>query len=196
MTIDTHVIAAALPLSATGQDGPDARPTIVLVLGAFADSSSWNGVVKILSDDGYHVLAAANPLRGVAGDAAYVATIVKSVKGPVILVGHSYSGAVISTAAASTGNVKALVYVAAFAPDTGETSLALSGKFPGSTLARALAPPGTWQAVCTTCTSIRPSSRTSSRRMSRPSRRSRWRWPSARSPTWRSPRSRRSRRGS
>lgn len=77
----------------------DVKPTVVLVHGAFADSSSWNGVVKILEKDGYPVIAAANPLRGVASDAQSVASIVKSVKTPVVLVGHSYGGAVISDAA-------------------------------------------------------------------------------------------------
>lgn len=117
------------------------KPTIVLVHGAFADGSSWNGVIRRLEKDGYPVIAAANPLRSVRGDAAVVAGIVSSLKTPVVLVGHSYGGAVISEAAAGKPNVKALVYVAAFAPDVGETGAGLSGKFPGSTLGPALAPP-------------------------------------------------------
>jgi pimeloyl-ACP methyl ester carboxylesterase len=127
--------AFALP-PASAADG---RPTIVLVHGAFAESSSWGGVVDDLTKRGYAVVAAANPLRGVASDAAYVAALTRSIKGPVVLVGHSYGGAVIS-AAAHGGNVRALVYVAAFAPDTGESCLDLTGKFPGSTLPPALAP--------------------------------------------------------
>jgi len=119
----------------------DVKPTVVLVHGAFADSSSWNGVVKILEKDGYPVIAAANPLRGVASDAQSVASIVKSVKTPVVLVGHSYGGAVISDAAYGSQNVKALVYVAAFTPEKGETAAELSGRFPGGTLASALAAP-------------------------------------------------------
>lgn len=118
-----------------------ARPTIVLVHGAFADASSWNGVVKILEADGYPVVAAANPLRSVKGDAEYVGGIVNSIKSPVVLVGHSYGGLVISDAANGHANVKSLVFVAAFAPEAGETGLGLSGKFPGSTLGGTLAPP-------------------------------------------------------
>lgn len=118
-----------------------AHPTIILVHGAFADSSSWNGVVTILERDGYKVIAAPNPLRGVKQDAESVSDIVKSTKGPVVLVGHSYGGSVISEAAKPNSSVKALVYVSAFAPDAGETALGLSGKFPGSTLGSALAPP-------------------------------------------------------
>lgn len=117
------------------------KPTIVLVHGAFADSSSWNGVVKILEKDGYPVVAAANPLRGVKKDAGEVADILASIKSAVVLVGHSYGGSVISEAAEGHANVKALVYVAAFAPDTGETAAQLAGKFPGSTLGPTLGPP-------------------------------------------------------
>jgi pimeloyl-ACP methyl ester carboxylesterase len=111
------------------------------VHGAFADASSWNGVIKILEKDGYPVIAAANPLRSVKGDAAYISGIVKSVKSPVVLVGHSYGGPVISEAAYGLGNVKALVYVAAYAPEAGESAAALTGKFPGSTLVPTLAAP-------------------------------------------------------
>lgn len=117
------------------------KPTVVLVHGAFAESASWNGVVAKLKADGYPVIAAANPLRSVKSDAASVAGVVASVKGPVVLVGHSYGGAVITDAASHAANVKALVYVAAFAPDVGESSLGLTGKFPGSSLPPTLAPP-------------------------------------------------------
>jgi len=117
------------------------KPTVVLVHGAFADASSWNGVVGILEKDGYRVIAAANPLRGVRSDADSVASILSSVQSPVVLVGHSYGGNVISAAANGHANVKALVYVSAFAPDTGETVAGLAGKFPGSTLGPTLAAP-------------------------------------------------------
>jgi pimeloyl-ACP methyl ester carboxylesterase len=137
--------AIALALSATlvgsfAQATPD-RPTIVLVHGAFADASSWNGVIKILESDGYPVVAAANPLRSVQEDAQYVANIVDSIQTPVVLVGHSYGGLVISAAANGHANVKSLVFVAAFAPESGETAVGLSGKFPGSTLGPTLAAP-------------------------------------------------------
>lgn len=133
--------AAAVAAMATGSvAGAQATlPTIVLVHGAFADSSSWNGVVTLLEKDGYTVVAAANPLRGVKSDARYVNDIVRSIETPVILVGHSYGGSVISEVTAP--NVKALVYVAAFAPDEGETAASLSSRFPGSTLGTALAAP-------------------------------------------------------
>ncbi|MET3667170.1 alpha/beta hydrolase [Caulobacter sp. 1776] len=132
--------AIALAFGLTGltaahaQTHASTKPTVVLVHGAFADSSSWDGVIADLTRDGYHVVAAANPLRGVANDAAAVRTVINSIAGPVILVGHSYGGAVISAAADGAGNVKGLVYVAAFAPEVGESIFDLTGKFPGSTL--------------------------------------------------------------
>ncbi|MGF7056183.1 pimeloyl-ACP methyl ester carboxylesterase [Bosea sp. OAE752] len=134
------LVLAAQLVAPMAQAQP-AKPTVVLVHGAFADSSSWNGVIAILERDGYKVVAAANPLRGVRADADAVAGVVKSIEGPVVLVGHSYGGSVISAAAEGRPNVKALVYVAAFAPEAGETALGLTGKFPGSTLGGALAPP-------------------------------------------------------
>lgn len=117
------------------------KPTVVLVHGAFADNSSWNGVIGVLEHDGYRVIAAPDTLRGVRADADVVADVVKSVTGPVVLVGHSYGGSVISEAAEGAANVKALVYVAAFAPEAGETAIGLTGQFPGSTLGPTLAPP-------------------------------------------------------
>ena len=136
-------IVSALSLAGptAAQTPVGSRPTIVLVHGAFADSSSWNGVISSLVKDGYPVVAAAVPLRGVASDAAYISSIVKSIRGPVMLVGHSYGGAVITTAGNGNANVKGLVYVSGFAPDTGESAIDLSGRFPGSTLGGALAPP-------------------------------------------------------
>lgn len=118
-----------------------AKPTIVLVHGAFAESSSWNGVLTTLIVRGYPVVAVANPLRGVKSDADYVAGAMKGIDGPIVLVGHSYGGSVISNAAKGNDNVKALVYVAAFAPEAGETAAELSARFPGSTLGPTLAPP-------------------------------------------------------
>lgn len=94
--------------------------TVVLVHGAFADSSSWNGVIERLQKSGVRVIAAANPLRGVAIDSAYVASVINQIPGPVLAVGHSYGGAVITNAASNAKNVVGLVYVAAFAPDEGE----------------------------------------------------------------------------
>jgi len=119
----------------------DIKPTIVLVHGAFAESSSWNGVLSQLHEKGYPTVAVANPLRGVESDANYVGNVLKSIEGLTVLVGHSYGGAVITNAVNNNDNVKALVYVAAFAPDAGETAVELSGRFPGSTLGPALAPP-------------------------------------------------------
>src|SRR3569623_1099350 len=87
-------------------------PTIVLVHGAFADASSWNGVVERLQKDGYTVVAAANPLRSVKTDAAYIGDVVAGIASPVVLVGHSYAGSVITEAAEGHDNVKSLVYVA------------------------------------------------------------------------------------
>ena len=99
----------------------DPKPTIVLVHGAFADASSWDGVIERLQQQGCTVIAPANPLRGVTADSAYIAGLLGQIEGPVLLGGHSYGGAVISAAATSAPNVVGLVFVAAFAPDEGET---------------------------------------------------------------------------
>ncbi|MCX4584658.1 alpha/beta fold hydrolase [Streptomyces sp. NBC_01481] len=122
--------ASATPAS-TRTDA--AKPTVVLVHGGFADASaSWNGVIKQLQNDGYQVVAPANPLRGLPTDVPYLASVLKSIKGPIILAGHSYGGAVITNAAAGNPNVKALVYVAAFVPDKGEKLGELINKYPGT----------------------------------------------------------------
>jgi pimeloyl-ACP methyl ester carboxylesterase len=135
-------LAGALALAAsTSAEAADPTPTIVLVHGAFADASTWSAVVSELAHDGYPVIAVANPLRSLSGDAAYVAAQVRAVKGPVVLVGHSYAGSVVSVAADGLPNVKALVFVDAFEPERGETALALTGRFPGSTLGPTLAAP-------------------------------------------------------
>jgi pimeloyl-ACP methyl ester carboxylesterase len=123
---------------ASAQDG---KPTVVFVHGAFAESSSWNGVLTKLIAKNYPVVAAANPLRGVKSDADYVASILNGIEGPIVLVGHSYGGSVITNAVNGNKNVKALVYVAAFASDVGETAAELSGRYPGGTLGPTLAPP-------------------------------------------------------
>jgi len=112
------------------------KPTVVLVHGAWADSSGWGGVITKLEKDGYPVLAVANPLRSLAGDSAYLRSILDSIDGKVVLVGHSYGGAVITNAATGADNVSALVYIAAFAPDEGETIGQFNdpSTYPGSAL--------------------------------------------------------------
>jgi pimeloyl-ACP methyl ester carboxylesterase len=132
---------AALTYAGLSNAAAASLPTVVLVHGAFADSTSWDGVAAKLTADGYHVVSVANSLRSVKTDAAAVSSVLKSVQGPVVLVGHSYGGAVITEAANGNANVKSLVYVAAFAPDTGESSFDLTGKYPGSTLPPTLAKP-------------------------------------------------------
>jgi pimeloyl-ACP methyl ester carboxylesterase len=123
-------------MSMNPQDG--SQPTVVLVHGAFAESASWNGVIRRLQDQGYTAIAAANPLRSLSGDAQFLASILESIEGPVVLVGHSYGGSVISNGALGKDNVKALVFVAAFAPEEGESIGELSGRSPGSTLGETL----------------------------------------------------------
>lgn len=111
---------------------PDPRPTIVLVHGAFADASGWNRVSMNLQQRGYPVIAPANPLRGLASDAAYLRSVLDTIDGPIVLVGHSYGGMVMTQAAPGHPGVEALVYIAAFAPDTGESVGSLSAQNPGS----------------------------------------------------------------
>jgi pimeloyl-ACP methyl ester carboxylesterase len=119
---------------------PASTPTVVLVHGAFADSSGWAGVINELQSDGIPVLAPPNPLRGIAGDAAYIAERVRQIDGPVLLVGHSYGGAVITVAGAAADNVVGLVYVAAFIPDEGESLGDISARFPDSRAPEILRP--------------------------------------------------------
>lgn len=144
------IIAACLAMSVlAGAPGPLAsaksstsasahtntpKPTIVLVHGAWADSSGWSGVVQNLQDNGYTVVAPPNPLRGLSSDSAYLASYLQTISGPIVLVGHSYGGAVITNAALNNSNVKALVFVDAFIPDQGENALQLAGVQPGSCL--------------------------------------------------------------
>jgi pimeloyl-ACP methyl ester carboxylesterase len=110
------------------------KPTIVLVHGAFAESSSWDAVIDPLREAGHPVIAVANPLRSLATDAAAVADVVRSVEGPVVLAAHSYGGAVISNVPADAGEIVGLVYACGFAPDPGEHCFQLAAMFPGSML--------------------------------------------------------------
>jgi pimeloyl-ACP methyl ester carboxylesterase len=130
------LIAAVSAHSASAQSSAHshtAKPTVVLVHGAWADASSWAGVVAGLQRDGYTVAAIPNPLRSLSGDSAYVAAHLDAINGPMVLVGHSYGGAVITNAATGHANVKALIYVDAFVPDEGQTVAPLAG--PDSALA-------------------------------------------------------------
>ena len=136
------LLVAPLQLSGTGSPASAARataaakdsvkPTVVLVHGAWADASGWKAEVKALTRQGYPVIAPATPLRGLASDAAYLRSILVTIPGPIVLVGHSYGGAVITNAATGLANVKALVYIAAFVPDAKEPVAQLVGQFPGS----------------------------------------------------------------
>ncbi|TDO48259.1 pimeloyl-ACP methyl ester carboxylesterase [Kribbella sp. VKM Ac-2571] len=122
------VVAGLGPAAVAQGSGYGARkPTVVLVHGAWADASSWNAVIKQLQNDGYPVAAVANPLRSLSGDAASVRAFLETLDGPAVVVGHSYGGAVVTNAAAGVPNVKALVYVNAFAPDSGESATGLAG---------------------------------------------------------------------
>ncbi|HEY8981827.1 MAG TPA: alpha/beta hydrolase [Streptomyces sp.] len=115
-------------------------PTVVLVHGAFADASSWSGVIAELRAQGIPVTAPPNPLRGLASDAAYIASVAAQTDGPVVLVGHSYGGAVITVAGTAAENVAGLVYVAAYMLDVDESLGELQGRFPLTPLASHLRP--------------------------------------------------------
>ena len=118
--------------SVANTTGPMTKPTIVLVHGGWADSSGWNDEITRLLQAGYPVIAPANPLRGLSSDAAYLRSVLQTIEGPIVLVGHSYGGAVITNAAVGVPNVKSLVYIAAFAPDAGESLAQLVTKNPGT----------------------------------------------------------------
>lgn len=127
---------AAMPSTgafAHGSRPEQAKPTVVLVHGAWADSSSWNSVIKMLQDDGYPVAAPPDPLRSLSADSAYLRTYLDTLSGPIVLVGHSYGAAVITEAATGRPDVKALVYVDGLVPDEGQTLMPLAG--PDSALA-------------------------------------------------------------
>ena len=127
--------ATAATHAPSGSSDPAPKPTIVLVHGAWADSSSWNAVVERLQALGYTVDAPPNPLRGVAYDSAYLSDFLSTISGPIVLVGHSYGGFVITNAATGNPQVKALVYDDAFIPASSDTPLSLSSAKPGSCLA-------------------------------------------------------------
>src|SRR4051794_12357442 len=138
-------LALALALLAAATSSPaagaaTAKPTVVLVHGAWADASGFDREIAMLQARGFDAVAPADPLRSLASDSAYLASFLASITGPVVLVGHSYGGAVITDAATGNPNVKALVYLDAFVPDEGETVLDLATRFPGSSLAGALVP--------------------------------------------------------
>jgi pimeloyl-ACP methyl ester carboxylesterase len=133
--------------SAATPTSPDRRPvraagdiTVMLVHGAFADASSWSGVIAILQERGHTVVAPSNPLRGLIADTTYTASVVSQIDGPVLMVGHSYGGAVITNAATTAPNVVGLVFVAAFAPDEGEVLGAVEDGSKDSVLNSALVP--------------------------------------------------------
>jgi pimeloyl-ACP methyl ester carboxylesterase len=118
----------------------DTRPTILLVHGAFAESAGWEGVINELQGRGYTAIAVPNPLRGLEADAAYVRSAIDNTPGPVVVAGHSYGGAVMTVAADGAENVKALVYIASFNLDIGESCAELAAKFPGGELGTVLDP--------------------------------------------------------
>jgi pimeloyl-ACP methyl ester carboxylesterase len=130
------IASLLIPLSQTasahsvGSNGP--KPTIVLVHGAWADSGAWDAVTRNLHADGYTVYALPNPLQGLTYDAAYLGDFLQTISGPIVLVGHSYGGAGITNAATGNPQVKALVYVDAFAPDQGQTLAELLTTYPGT----------------------------------------------------------------
>ncbi|MEY9933929.1 pimeloyl-ACP methyl ester carboxylesterase [Catenulispora sp. GP43] len=134
---DSPATAAPLGAAAAHHTSPtsSAKPTIVLVHGAWADASSWNPVITRLQNAGYTVYAPPNPLRGVASDAQTIADFLSTIPGPVILVGHSYGGFVITNAATQSPNVKGLVYDDAYIPDQGETVFQINAAQPGSCVA-------------------------------------------------------------
>ncbi len=125
-------------MSTNPQDG--SRPTVVLVHGAFADGSSWTGVIERLQAEGIQVTAPAIPLRGISIDSAYIGSLLEQIAGPVLAVGHSYGGAVITNSATNANNVVGLVYVCAFAPDEGETLGEVAGDSKDSVLSTAQVP--------------------------------------------------------
>lgn len=123
---------SAVPAALSQSGSTASKPTVVLVHGGWADSSGWNAEIAALQDKGYPVIAVANPLRGLSSDADYVRSVLQTLPGPIVLVGHSYGGAVITNAAVGAPNVKALVYIAAFAPDSGESLQQLVTMNPGT----------------------------------------------------------------
>jgi pimeloyl-ACP methyl ester carboxylesterase len=146
MNIHANLILAFTALTSLGFAAPKERPmqntkpTILLVHGAFADASGWGRVITLLEKDGYPVATVQNPLSGLPDDVATTKRAIHSIEGPIVLVGHSYGGAVISGAGTGESNVKSLVFVAAFAPEAGEKLGDFMGKFGVPDLATALVP--------------------------------------------------------
>ena len=130
MTRTARIVVALLAVLTGGLTAQTTKPTIILVHGAFADGSSWSKVIPMLQRDGYNVIAVQNPLTSLAADVETTKRAIAMQTGPVVLVGHSYGGAVITQAAAGSANVKALVYVAAFGPEVGEPIGAFGQKYP------------------------------------------------------------------
>ncbi len=114
------------------------KPTVVLVHGAFAESSSWNGVIDALRASGFPVVAVANPLRGVEADGRYLAGVLEGIEGPLVLAGHSYGGIVISQAAEGNDRVAALVFIGGYALDVGENAAEVTGQYEGGSLGETL----------------------------------------------------------
>src|SRR6202171_1461035 len=132
LTLGLGLSVTAPAAASDGQDQQGPKPTIVFVHGGWADSSSWNQEVTNLERRGYPVIAPANPLRDLASESAYMRSVLQTISGPIVLVAHSYGAAVITNAAVGVPNVKALVYIAAFAPDNGESLVQLVTLNPGS----------------------------------------------------------------
>jgi len=124
------VVPASVAFGSSSNASNIVKPSVVLIHGAWADGSSWSRVVSVLQTHGYTVYVPPNPLRGLTSDSAYIASFLQTITGPIILVGHSYGGAVITNAATGNPNVKALVYIDAFAPDQGESLASLSSVLP------------------------------------------------------------------
>jgi pimeloyl-ACP methyl ester carboxylesterase len=139
LLVSVSQIAPARGAAAHAATGGGPKPTIVLEHGAWADASSWDGVIGLLQAEGYTVYAPPDPLRGLANDSATLADFLKTITGPVIVVGHSYGGMVITNAATGNPNVKALVYIDAFIPAQGDTAFGLTAARPGSCVGSASA---------------------------------------------------------
>ncbi|MEU9318298.1 alpha/beta hydrolase [Streptomyces sp. NPDC048295] len=133
-------VSVAVPAVHASAQPSEPKPTVVLVHGAFVDASEWDSVIGSLQHVGYQVVAPANPLRGLASGAAYLRSFLNTIQGPIVLAGHSYGGAVMTEAAAGDPQVKALVYIAAFALAKGENVNSLGAKFPATALSTALTP--------------------------------------------------------
>lgn len=134
------IISKSLLAGLASANTADPKPTVVLVHGGFADATGWSKVILGLEKAGYSTIAVQNPLNSLPEDIATTKRVIDAVKGPVVLVGHSYGGAVITGAAVGSPNVKSLVYISAFAPDTGEKIVELHGKFGPAPLGGALVP--------------------------------------------------------